>query len=56
MAEAIRYALSRRDRVTCFFDDGLIERGFNTVERAIRPITLNRKNALCVGVDRGGEH
>ncbi len=28
----------------------------NTVERAIRPIALNRKNALFAGSDRGGEH
>jgi transposase len=26
----------------------------NTVERAIRPITLNRKNALFAGSDEGG--
>jgi hypothetical protein len=28
----------------------------NVVERAIRPIALNRKNALFAGSDRGGEH
>lgn len=28
----------------------------NAVERAIRPITLNRKNALFAGSDGGAEH
>ena len=28
----------------------------NTVERSIRPITLNRKNALFAGSDGGGEN
>ena len=28
----------------------------NTVERAIRPLTLNRKNTLFAGSDGGGEH
>ena len=28
----------------------------NTVERSIRPIALNRKNALFAGSDVGGEH
>jgi transposase len=28
----------------------------NIVERAIRPIALNRKNALFAGSDGGGEH
>lgn len=39
-----------------FIDDARIEIDFNTVERAIRPIALNRKNALFAGSDRGGEH
>jgi hypothetical protein len=28
----------------------------NTVERSIRPLALNRKNALFAGHDRGAEH
>ncbi len=28
----------------------------NTVERAIRPVILSRKNALFAGSDEGGEH
>ncbi len=38
---AIRYALSRWDRLTRFIDDGRIEIDSNVVERAIRPIALN---------------
>jgi hypothetical protein len=34
----------------------LIELDNNTVERSIRPIALNRKNALFAGSDGGAEH
>ena len=56
LAEAIRYALSRWDGLTRFLDDGRIEIDSNVVERSIRPIALNRKNALFAGSDGGGEH
>ncbi len=56
LAEAIRYALSRWEGLTRFVDDGRIEIDSNVVERSIRPITLNRKNALFAGSDGGGEH
>ena len=56
LAEAIRYALKRWDGLSLFLDDGRIEIDSNTVERAIRPIALNRKNALFAGSDRGAEH
>ena len=56
LAEAIRYALSRWDGLTRFIDDGRIEIDSNVVERAIRPITLNRKNALFAGSDGGVEN
>lgn len=56
LAEAIRYALSRWQGLTRFIDDGRIEIDSNVVERAIRPIALNRKNALFAGSDGGGEH
>ena len=41
---------------TQFLDDGRIEIDSNTVERSIRPIALNRKNALFAGSDGGGEN
>ncbi|CAJ0855570.1 hypothetical protein AMST5_00865 [freshwater sediment metagenome] len=56
LAEAIRYALSRWDGLTRFIDDGRIEIDSNIVERAIRPIALNRKNALFAGSDGGAEN
>jgi hypothetical protein len=42
--------------LSLFLDDGRIEIDSNTVERAIRPIALNRKNALFAGSDGGAEH
>jgi transposase len=56
LAEAIRYALSRWEGLTRFIDDGRIEIDSNVVERSIRPIALNRKNALFAGSDGGAEH
>ncbi len=56
IAEAIRYALARWDGLCRFLEDGRIEIDSNTVERTIRPIALNRKNALFAGSDGGGEH
>ena len=56
MAEAIRYALVRWSGLARFLDDGRIEIDSNAVERTIRPIALNRKNALFAGSDGGGEH
>lgn len=55
LAEAIRYALSRWEGLTRFLNDGRIEIDSNVVERVIRPIALNRKNALFAGSDGGGE-
>src|SRR5437879_2643433 len=56
LADAIRYALSRWEGLTRFIDDGRIELDNNAVERSIRPIALNRKNALFAGSDGGAEH
>jgi transposase len=53
LADAIRYALSRWGALSRFLDDGRIELDTNTVERAIRPITLGRKNHLFAGSDGG---
>jgi hypothetical protein len=43
-------------RTSLFVDDGRIEIDSNVVERAIRPIALNRKNALFAGSDGGAEN
>ena len=54
LADAIRYTLSRWDVLCCFLD-GRIDLDNNTVERAIRPVTLGRKNHLFAGSDGGAE-
>src|SRR5712671_3167747 len=56
IAEHIRYALNHWDGLTRFLDDGRIELDTNIVERSIRPIVLNRKNALFAGHDQGAEN
>jgi transposase len=56
IADAIRYGLSHWDGLTRFLDDGRIELDTNAVERGIRPIVLNRKNALFAGHDEGAEN
>jgi transposase len=55
-AQAIRYALNHWTGLILFLDDGRLELDTNTVERAIRPVTLTRKNALFAGADSGGRH
>src|SRR5690348_9965775 len=50
IADAIRCGLIR------FLDDGRIEIDSNAVERSMRPIALNRKNALFAGSDEGAEN
>jgi transposase len=54
IAQAIRYALKHWAGLTVFLDDGRVEIDSNVVERSIRPIALNRKNALFAGSDQGG--
>jgi transposase len=56
IAEAIRYALKLWSGLSVFLDDGRIEIDTNVVERSIRPIALNRKNALFAGSDEGGDN
>jgi transposase len=55
-AEAIGYALRHWDGLQRFLEDGRIELDTNSVERAMRPIALSRKNSLFAGSDEGGEH
>jgi transposase len=56
LGRAIRYAIRHWPGLIAFLDDGRIEMDTNVVERAIRPITLNRKNALFAGSDGGARH
>jgi transposase len=56
IAMAIRYGLNHWDGLERFLEDGRIEIDSNVVERSMRPIALNRKNALFAGHDTGAEN
>jgi transposase len=56
LAQAIRYALNHWKGLVLYLDDGRLELDTNTVERAMRPVALGRKNALFAGADSGGRH
>jgi transposase len=53
-AKAIRYATSRWTALTRYVDDERLEMTSNAAERAVRPLTLGRKNYLFAGSDEGG--
>jgi hypothetical protein len=56
LAQAIRYALNHWKGLVLYLDDGRLELDTNTVERAMRPIALGRKNALFAGADVGASY
>ena len=56
LADAIRYAIRHWPGLVVFLEDGRVEMDTNVVERAIRPHTLTRKNALFAGSDGGARH
>jgi hypothetical protein len=53
LGEALKYIAKYWDGLCLFLTDGRIEMDSNAVERTIRPIALNRKNALFAGHDDG---
>jgi transposase len=55
LAGAIRYTLSRWQAMTLVLRDGRACIDNNAAERAMRPMTLGRKNWLFAGSDAGGE-
>ena len=55
-ADAINYALNHWDGLARFLDDGRIDLDTNSIERAMRPVILSRKNSLFCGSDEGGEN
>jgi len=55
-AEAIRYALNHWDGLGRFLEDGRIEIDSNSIERAMRPVSLSRKNSLFAGSDVGASY
>ena len=56
LAKATRYALRHWDGLILYLDDGRLEMDTNVVERAIRPVTITRKNSLFAGSDAGARH
>lgn len=56
LGEALKYIAKYWDGLRLFLTDGRIELDSNTVEGTIRPIALNRKNALFAGHDAGAEN
>ena len=55
-ADAIRYALDHWNGLCQFLDDGRIELDNNSVERAMRPVCLSRKNSLFAGSNDGAQN
>lgn len=55
IAQAIRYSLARWKALTRYVDDGRLEMDNNAAERALRGVSLGRKNYLFMGSDAGGE-
>jgi transposase len=55
IAQAIGYSLGRWKALTRYVDDGRLEIDNNAAERALRGVSLGRKNYLFMGSDAGGE-
>ena len=55
LAGAIRYALTRMERLRPYLDHGILELDNNAAERGMRAIALGRKNYLFVGSEAGGK-
>ncbi|MDQ1195390.1 putative hemolysin [Rhizobium sp. SORGH_AS 787] len=56
LCEALAYIAKYWDGLKLFLIDGRIEIDNNSVERTIRPIAPNRKNALFAGHTAGAEN
>ncbi|GAB0120375.1 IS66 family transposase [Acidisoma sp. 7E03] len=56
LEKAIDYAIDHWKGLTRFLDDGRLEIDSNTVERALRPLCLTRKNSLFAGNDGGAQN
>ena len=53
LGEKLAYIGNHWDGLQVFLTDGRVEMDNNVVENAIRPLALNRKNALFAGHDEG---
>lgn len=55
LADAIPYALDRLPKARPYLDNGFLEIDNNSVERAVKPVAIGRKNWTFAGSDRGGK-
>jgi len=55
LGEKLAYIHNHWDGLQTFLTDGRVEIDSNNVENLVRPIALNRKNALFAGHDEGGK-
>jgi transposase len=51
----MRYALTRLPKARPYLDHGFLELDNNTTERALRPVTLGRKNYIFMSSDAVGK-
>ncbi len=56
MGQALGYLMNHWEGLCVYLDDGRVEMDNNPVENLIRPLTLNRKNALFAGHDEGAQN
>ncbi len=56
LRKAINYALERRVQLVSWLDNPAVPIDNNAVERAIRPLTVGRKNSLFIGSPDAGEY
>lgn len=55
ICKAINYAIGQWGKLKSFTEHGHIEADNNSIERAIRPVTIFRKNSMFAGNEHGGE-
>jgi transposase len=55
LAKVIKYALAHLPKAQPYLDHGFLEFDNNTAKRAVRPITLGRKNYLFIGSEVDGK-
>ena len=55
LAKAIRYALDRLPKARPYLDQGVLEADNNSVERAMKPVAIGRRNWTFAGSEGGGK-
>ena len=55
LAQAIRYALGRLPKARPYLENGVLELDNNSVERAIKPVAIGRRNWTFAGSEGGGK-